>query len=494
MEKEEKKPALTRAEKAKRQKAIVLGLLSEKDYKWNDLLDEATKKYKETHLDEQIDLADLKGKIGSCFSLLEEKGEVAFDKKTSVCSLVKQEEKKKRGRKKKDEPVLEKKEEQPPKTEEKTEEKSEEISPKKQAEKPKKPRAKKQTKKQETPVLKEVKTEEKPQEKPQPKAEEKADEKPQVKTEEKAEKSVPVFDLTAVLGEKKAEKKDEKKAEKKEEEKDGAKQQEKKPVLPEFSFLGNNATKEKPEQKTEKVEQKIEQKAAEEKPQQKPQEKKEEKKPQNGVKASVEIKKVAQPQKRLTQKEKDALAYAKLSPEEKLKADFLKRLRALGGEYFEYYSVYLLERYSLKNGRRLEMLKVSGGNADGGIDGELELTDKFGFRETLYIQAKNWDDSKGDSEKWTVGETLLQQFVGAVTCRQAKEGRRKCRGVFVTTSHFTDGAKAILESLNADFVGYDGDDVFETAKECSFGLIKKDGRWQLDEKLLSGEKAFFDLL
>ena len=41
------------------------------------------------------------------------------------------------------------------------------------------------------------------------------------------------------------------------------------------------------------------------------------------------------------------------TPEEALKAEFLKRLRALGGDYFEYYSVYLLERYSLRNGRRI---------------------------------------------------------------------------------------------------------------------------------------------
>ena len=182
-----------------------------------------------------------------------------------------------------------------------------------------------------------------------------------------------------------------------------------------------------------------------------------------------------------------------LSDDEKLKAEFLKKLRSLGGKYFEYYSVYLLERYSLKNGRRLEALKISGGETDGGIDGEIELTDKFGFKEVIYIQAKNWDPSKGDKDKWVVGETLLQQFVGAVTYRQAKEGKRKCRGIFVTTSRFTDGAKDILESLSADFIGYDGDDVFDAAKECSFGLIEKDGKWQLDEKLLSGEKAFFNM-
>ena len=177
-----------------------------------------------------------------------------------------------------------------------------------------------------------------------------------------------------------------------------------------------------------------------------------------------------------------------------VKAEFLKRLRSLGGEYFEYYSVYLLERYSMRNGRRLEGLRISGGIHDGGIDGEIELTDKFGFRETIYIQSKNWDPSKGEIEKWVVGETLLQQFIGAVTCRIAKEGGRNCRGIFVTTSRFTSEAKNLLETMSDRFVGYDSDDVFEAAKECSFGLIEKNGEWFVDEELLSGDKAFFNLL
>lgn len=185
---------------------------------------------------------------------------------------------------------------------------------------------------------------------------------------------------------------------------------------------------------------------------------------------------------------------APATEEETLKSEFLKRLRSLGGDYFEYYSVYLLERYSMKNGRRLEGMKVSGGERDGGIDGEITLTDKFGFRETIYIQAKNWDPSKGKVELWVVGETLLQQFIGAVACRQAKEGVQHSRGIFVTTSHFTPEAKEILERMSDKFVGYDEDDVFEAAKECSFGLRQKDGVWTLDEELLSGGKAFFNLL
>ena len=181
------------------------------------------------------------------------------------------------------------------------------------------------------------------------------------------------------------------------------------------------------------------------------------------------------------------------SADHKLKEEFLKRLRSLSGEYFEYYSVYLLERYSLKSGRRLEGLRISGGKNDGGIDGEIELTDRFGFRETIYIQAKNWDPTKGLAEKWMIGETLIQQFVGAATCRQSKDCKRNCRGIFVTTSTFTKEAKEVLSVLGEKFIGYDGNDVYETAKECGFGLIQVNGVWQLDEKLLSSDKAFFNM-
>ena len=94
-----------------------------------------------------------------------------------------------------------------------------------------------------------------------------------------------------------------------------------------------------------------------------------------------------------------------------------------------------------------------------------------------------------------VGETLLQQFIGAVAYRQAKEGKQHCRGMFITTSRFTTGAKEMLEQMADKFVGYDGDDLYETAKECQFGLIKgTNGEWKIDEELLSGERALFYML
>lgn len=179
--------------------------------------------------------------------------------------------------------------------------------------------------------------------------------------------------------------------------------------------------------------------------------------------------------------------------DERLQEAFLARLHRLGGEYFEYYCVYLLEKYSRMNGRRLESLKITGGDHDGGIDGEIEVTDRLGFKETIYIQAKNWDPSKGDEKLWVVGETLLQQFIGACVCRQAKDKKQHCRGMFITTSRFTPEAKRLLEATSDKFVGYDGTDLYETAKECGFGIIKRGLDYALDENLLSSSKAFFNM-
>ena len=595
---------VTRATKAKRQKEILRALLEKKPYKWNELLEEAVKEYTAKYPEENADIPDIKGKFGSNFSLMEDAGEVLFDKATNMCSL-KIEEPKKRGRKpaagkaeKTLEAVQEKEEEKRTAIEEslkkavekavakaealgrkrtkksvaetaemqaaeptsgaKPETKSEAKSEVKAEEKPQpKKRGRKPAAKAAEPVpapadslVPSPVTEEKPAEKPAAKEMEKAAKKTMKNAPEKAAEN-PVAAASAPV--KAAEKKEEKspaKAEKTPAKKDAFKDL----WLTDFVFLGNaaNAKKEekaaskaeaapaaKAEEKSEpKEESAAETKLKEEKSAEKPAEAKEDAKPLQAAQTSPKSaaqntqntqnaqnvqstqkeqtfagtrtaqshetsSRTAQPQTRAaartapSRETSSRIAQSAVSPrtaDEKLKEEFLKRLRALSGEYFEYYSVYLLERYSLKSGRRLEGLRISGGKNDGGIDGEIELTDRFGFRETIYIQAKNWDPTKGLAEKWMIGETLVQQFVGAAMCRQMRDGKRNCRGIFVTTSTFTKDAKDALEVLGEKFIGYDGNDVFETAKECGFGLIKVNGVWQLDEKLLAGDKAFFNLI
>lgn len=569
---------VTRATKAKRQKEILRALLEKKPYKWNELLEEAVKEYTAKYPEENADIPDIKGKFGSNFSLMEDAGEVLFDKATNMCSL-KIEEPKKRGRKpaagkaeKTLEAVQEKEEEKRTAIEEslkkavekavakaealgrkrtkksaaetaemqaaeptsgaKPEAKSEAKSEAKAEEKPQpKKRGRKPAAKAAEPVPAPADslapapvTEEKPAEKPAEKTPEKAAEKTMKSAPEKAAEN-PVAAASAPV--KAAEKKEEKspaKAEKTPAKKDAFKDL----WLTDFVFLGNasSAKKEekaaskaeaapaaKAEEKSEpKEESAAETKLTEEKSAEKSVEAKEAAKPLQAAQTSPKSaaqntqntqnaqnvqstqkaqtsagtrtaqlretsSRTAQPQTRAaartaSSRETSArAAQSAVSPrtaDEKLKEEFLKRLRALSGEYFEYYSVYLLERYSLKSGRRLEGLRISGGKNDGGIDGEIELTDRFGFRETIYIQAKNWDPTKGLAEKWMIGETLVQQFVGAATCRQMRDGKRNCRGIFVTTSSFTKDAKDALEVLGEKFIGYDGNDVFETAKECEF--------------------------
>lgn len=480
MEKEKTtgKPVITRAKKKDNAKGIIKELLRQTPKKSNDLIDEAAKLYTEKFGGEDTEnVNDVKGRIGSVLDVMKKENEVQFEGgtyaltelKTAAETEVKPKKatKTKRTTKKKSEEVVAAEVVAP--VEEKTEEVSEpttEEKPKKRGRKPK--AAAKPTIEEKVEEKAEEKTEEvvqPPVVEEKPKAEERVREQPQVQAQEQVQEqpqtlAKPVMDMSFLFGEVKTNKKPESKKEepkreepKKEEPKKEERKREEKRVQAEQPVKA---------EKAEKTERKNEQKPTAKKP--------------------------------TAQRSKSKTATKPQTADEKLQEAFLKRLRALGGDYFEYYSVYLLEKYSRKNGRRLEGLKISGGDRDGGIDGELELTDTLGFRETIYIQAKNWDPDKGDERLWTVGETLVQQFIGACVYRQAKEGKQRCRGVFVTTSRFTAEAKRMLEDTSDSFIGYDGADLYETAKECSFGLVQKNGAWALDEELLSGARALFHIL
>ena len=478
------KPVMTRAAKKDATKKLIKQLLEKSSIKSNDLIDEAAKLYAAQFGGEENENPnDVKGRIGSVLDVMKKEGELQFDggvyalkaEQTQKAEVVAKPKKTKKAVKEKTEKSEEPVKEEKPKAKraaKKKEEKAEETKTDEKVDEktPPLPAAPLQPIAPVAPITPETAPEPIPEKAPKKRgrkakaetvetltetptetvAEIKAEETI-VKVEEKQAQPV-VMDMSFLFGGVKTPKKDEKKDEPKEEKavapvKVAPKKEENPPVK----------TAEKPVQKAAVKTQE-----------------KQEPKPQINTKPRA-------PQNR--QKTAD----------EKLQETFLKRLHKLGGDYFEYYSVYLLEKYSRRNGRRLEGLKISGGDHDGGIDGEIELTDRLGFRETIYIQAKNWDPDKGDERLWTVGETLLQQFIGACVCRQAKEGRQHCRGIFITTSRFTPEAKRILDEMQDKFIGYDGADLYETAKECEFGVIKKNGEWVLDENLLSGEKALFHI-
>lgn len=101
--------------------------------------------------------------------------------------------------------------------------------------------------------------------------------------------------------------------------------------------------------------------------------------------------------------------------------------------------------------------RVLGKSHDGGIDGVI-YEDKLGLSK-IYIQAKRNDSSN------TVGRPLLQAFVGAMQDVQ--------KGVFITTSFFTDGAKRYAkEQQQKSLKLIDGDLLAELMLKYGIGLEK----------------------
>lgn len=465
--KEKEQKTVTRAEKREKAKKLIKDALKKSAQKPSELIDGVSKSYQKLFPEESENINDIKGRIGSLIDVMKKDEEIILE--DGVYTVKKA----KKRTAKKVETATEIAEEKPAK---KT------VKRTKKAVKSEEKQAEKEEKKQEeetlplptapilpiapvAPITPEVAPEPIPEDKPKKrtvrkakKTEEKPVENAEVKTEEVKQEVKEVLPIK------------EEKVEKVE------KESSPKGTLMDMSFLIGEPKKVevkgevKTETKTEKpvpVPPKTEQKP-----------KTEQRKPV--LKKTVKTVSVSRVKKPMT-------------ADEKLQEAFLNRLHRLGGEYFEYFSVYLLEKYSRQNGRRLEGLKITAGERDGGIDGEIELTDRLGFRETIYIQAKNWDPDKGDEKLWVVGETLIQQFIGACVCRQSRDRKQHCRGIFITTSRFTSEAKKMLDEMGDKFVGYDGTDLYETAKECGFGIVKVNGEYALDTELLSGIKAFFHM-
>ncbi|MBO0854415.1 MAG: restriction endonuclease [Nocardia sp.] len=83
-----------------------------------------------------------------------------------------------------------------------------------------------------------------------------------------------------------------------------------------------------------------------------------------------------------------------------------------------------------------------GGSGDGGIDGVIDQ-DPLGL-DQIYVQAKRYAPEN------TVQRPALQEFVGAL------HGMGASRGVFITTSSFTNGARQYVQSVPTRIVLIDG--------------------------------------
>lgn len=152
-----------------------------------------------------------------------------------------------------------------------------------------------------------------------------------------------------------------------------------------------------------------------------------------------------------------------------LKADFLALIHSKGGEFFEHYFMNLLEKYMLRCGKTVTESYVTGGSADGGIDGIIKTVDSLGFKETVMVQTKNRNE--------ITTETDVRGFYGAVCAAQGS------RGIYAITSEFHPMARRLLDSID-NCVGVDGEKLFGMAADCSYGIKREGGKLIIDTAVI----------
>jgi restriction system protein len=107
-------------------------------------------------------------------------------------------------------------------------------------------------------------------------------------------------------------------------------------------------------------------------------------------------------------------------------------------------------------GSRRDAGEAIGRSGDGGIDGIIK-EDKLGL-DAIYIQAKRWEN--------TVSRPEIQKFAGALIGQQAK------KGVFITTSSFSQGAKEYANRIESKVVLIDGERLAQLMIDYNIGVSK----------------------
>lgn len=140
------------------------------------------------------------------------------------------------------------------------------------------------------------------------------------------------------------------------------------------------------------------------------------------------------------------------TPQEQLERAFVELQRSLVSEvysallrsspaFFERVVIDLLRAMGY-GGSDFQAAQLLGRSGDGGIDGAIK-EDKLGL-DTIYVQAKKWAADR------SVGEPEIRDFIGALQLNNAR------KGVFFTTSKFTENARSAASRAQSRVVLIDG--------------------------------------
>lgn len=150
----------------------------------------------------------------------------------------------------------------------------------------------------------------------------------------------------------------------------------------------------------------------------------------------------------------EALEAAYENLRDELSDELLSRLKKISPAFFERIVVELLVKMGY-GGSRVDAGKAIGRSGDGGIDGIIK-EDKLGL-DVVYIQAKRWDNNP-------VGRPDVMQFAGALQAQRAN------KGIFITTSRFTDDARSYVSQIGSKIVLIDGEQLTNLMIEHDVGV------------------------
>jgi len=150
----------------------------------------------------------------------------------------------------------------------------------------------------------------------------------------------------------------------------------------------------------------------------------------------------------------EALEAAYENLRDELVDELLNKLKKTSPSYFERVVVELLVKMGY-GGSRVDAGKAIGKSGDGGIDGIIK-EDKLGL-DVVYIQAKRWDNNP-------VGRPDVMQFAGALQAQRAN------KGIFITTSRFTDDARSYVSQIGSKIVLIDGEQLTNLMIEHDVGV------------------------
>lgn len=149
----------------------------------------------------------------------------------------------------------------------------------------------------------------------------------------------------------------------------------------------------------------------------------------------------------------DVLKETKKQIDKELAQSIIKKIKNAHWSKLENIVLSLLERMGYGEG------ELTANGADKGIDGKIK-EDKLGL-DKIYVQAKRWEDSVGAPE--------LQRFSGAL------DGEGVKKGVFITTSYFTQPATEYVNRLESkNIVLIDGERLAELMIEYGIGVSDKE--------------------